>query len=82
MYLLSNRIFFLLAMPPRDQEFYGYNVIQEEQRRRLAATIVPIASYAPDNSALFNTFSLYEGLNHHSGSSRRGSSFSFLFVLK
>jgi hypothetical protein len=64
-------------MSRQHHQFYGYNVIQEDQRRRLAATIVPLASYAPDNSALFNTFSLYESLNHHSALSPQGLSFRF-----
>ena len=39
-------------------------VFQEQQRRHLAVTIVPIASYAPENRALFINFSLDESLNH------------------
>jgi hypothetical protein len=48
---------------PQQTRFYGYNIIHDEQRDRLGAVAVPIATSLAGAGAVLNTYSLYQDVN-------------------
>jgi hypothetical protein len=48
---------------PQQARFHSYNVIHDEQRDRLRAVAVSIATFAPGDGAVLNTYSLYQDVN-------------------